>query len=65
VVLKQGEEFSFAEMVSFLKGKRIANYKIPERLEVRKELPLKGHQKIAKGPLRQDIIERLREEGKL
>lgn len=65
VVLKRGEELSFAEMVSFLKGKRIANYKIPERLEVRKELPLKGHQKIAKGPLRQDIIERLREEGKL
>ncbi len=65
VVLKQGEELSFEEMAAFLKGRKIANYKIPERLEVRGELPLKGHQKIAKEPLRQDIIERLREEGKL
>lgn len=65
VVLKEGETLSFEEMVSFLKDKKIANYKIPERLEVRKELPLKGLQKIAKGPLCKDIIEKLKAEGKL
>ena len=52
-------------MVSFLKDKKIANYKIPERLEVRKELQLKGLQKIAKGPLCKDISEKLKAEGKL
>lgn len=63
--LKSGEELSFEEMVSFLKEKKIANYKIPERLEIREKLPLKGHQKIAKEPLCRDIIEKLRQAGKL
>lgn len=63
VALKPGEMFHFVEMVSFLKSKKIANYKIPERLEIRQELPLKGHQKVAKEPLRQDILKKLQAEG--
>jgi acyl-CoA synthetase (AMP-forming)/AMP-acid ligase II len=52
-------------MISFLKGKKIAPYKLPERLEIRDELPLKGRQKIAKAPLCEDIIHKLKEEGTL
>jgi non-ribosomal peptide synthetase component E (peptide arylation enzyme) len=63
VAPRKWESFTFEEMVSFLRGKKIAVYKVPERLEVRKELPLKGHQKIAKGPLRDEIARILREEG--
>jgi non-ribosomal peptide synthetase component E (peptide arylation enzyme) len=60
-----GERFTFEEMISFLKGKKIAPYKLPERLEIRDELPLKGRQKIAKAPLCEDIIHKLKEEGTL
>jgi non-ribosomal peptide synthetase component E (peptide arylation enzyme) len=65
VTLASGENFTFEEMVSFLKDKRIAPYKLPERLEIRDELPLTDNQKVAKGPLREDIIQRLKSEGKL
>lgn len=65
VTLAPGEHFTFEEMVSFLRDKKIAPYKLPERLEIRDELPLTDNQKIAKGPLREDIIQRLKSEGKL
>ena len=65
VTIKPGEQFSFDEMLSFLKSKKIANYKLPERLEVRGELPLKGHQKVAKAVLCEDILQKLKQEGKL
>ena len=65
VTLVPGEQFTFEEMVSFLRGKKIAPYKLPERLEIRDELPLTDNQKISKGPLREDIIQRLKSEGKL
>jgi non-ribosomal peptide synthetase component E (peptide arylation enzyme) len=64
VSLEPNEQFTFEEMLSFLKSMRIANYKLPERLEIRDELPLKGHQKINKTSLCEDIIQKLREEGK-
>lgn len=65
VSLEPNEQFTFEEMLSFLKSMRIANYKLPERLEIRDELPLKGHQKINKTSLCEDIIQKLKEEGKL
>jgi non-ribosomal peptide synthetase component E (peptide arylation enzyme) len=65
VTLATGEQFTFEEMVSFLRSKKIAPYKLPERLEIRDELPLTDNQKISKGPLREDIIQRLKSEGKL
>jgi len=65
VSIKPGEQFTFEEMLSYLKSMRIANYKLPERLEIRDELPLKGHQKINKTSLCEDIIKKLKEEGKL
>ena len=65
VALNPGDQFTFEEMNSFLKGKKIAPYKIPERLEVREELPLRGYQKVAKIELQKDIIQKLQAEGKI
>ncbi len=52
-----------------LKGKGIASYKLPERLEVVEELPLVSHgsgmPKIDKKALLADITEKLKREGKI
>jgi non-ribosomal peptide synthetase component E (peptide arylation enzyme) len=65
VALNAGEQLTFEEMTSFLKGKKIAPYKFPERLEVLDELPLRGYQKVAKGELQKDLMRKLQAEGKL
>jgi non-ribosomal peptide synthetase component E (peptide arylation enzyme) len=65
VQVSPGEELAFDEMISFLKNRKIATYKLPERLEVRESLPLKGAQKIGKATLKKEIIEILRKEGRL
>ena len=65
VVPKEGEEFTFDEMVDFLKSKKIAHFKLPERLEVRNSLPLRDSQKVAKAGLREEIVQKLKTEGKL
>lgn len=65
VKLLPGENLTFQEMISFLRSKNIATYKLPERLEARKSLPLRGTQKIAKASLKKEIIELLKKEGKL
>jgi non-ribosomal peptide synthetase component E (peptide arylation enzyme) len=62
VVLKSGENFSFSEMVQFMKDQGIAAFKTPERIEIIDELPLAGGIKVDKKRLRQDIEDRLREE---
>ena len=64
VTLKKGEEFTFEEMVEYLKSKKIAMFKIPERLEVLEAMPLAGAAKIDKKALTQMITERLKAEGK-
>jgi len=65
VALHPGERLTLEEMTSFLKEKKIAHYKLPERLEVLNELPLRGHQKVAKRELQEDLIQKLQAEGKL
>ncbi len=65
IVLKPGGELTFEEMVSFLRAKKIASYKLPERLEVLEELPLAGGQKVDKKVLAKDVAGKLRAEGKL
>lgn len=57
-----GEKFNFSEMVSFLKDKGIAPFKIPERLEIIDDLPLAGGIKVGKKRLRQDIESKLKSE---
>jgi non-ribosomal peptide synthetase component E (peptide arylation enzyme) len=63
IVLKPGGELSFEEMVSFLRGKKIASYKLPERLEVLEKLPLAGGQKVDKKALVADVAGKLKDEG--
>jgi non-ribosomal peptide synthetase component E (peptide arylation enzyme) len=65
VALNPGEHFTFEEMISFLKEKRIARYKLPERLEIRAELPLRGHQKVAKVELQKELIQKLEAERRV
>lgn len=59
------EQFTFEEMVSFLKRKEIAPFKLPERLEFVSEFPLAGGMKIDKKALRADIERKLKSQGKI
>ncbi len=65
VVVKPGQQFTFDEMLSFLRDKGIAPFKIPERLELVDNIPLVADQKVDKRRLEQDIKEKLKREGKL
>ncbi len=64
VVPRSGQQLDFEEMASFLKEKKIATYKLPERLELIDKLPLVADQKVDKRVLEQDIVEKLKAEGK-
>ncbi len=66
VVPRPGQEFTFDEMVSFLKEQGITTYKIPERLEIIDSLPMVAEgQKVDKKALREDINAKLKAEGKI
>lgn len=64
IVLKPRQTLTFEEMVTFLKEKRIAPFKIPERLVIVESLPLvPGGNKVDKRHLEQEIAEKLKTEG--
>jgi len=64
VIPKLGGTFSAEEMVSFLKSKKVANYKFPERLEIVAEFPLvPAGIKVDKIRLEEDIANKLRQEA--
>ncbi len=64
VTLKRGEQFTFDEMVGYLRGRKIAAFKLPERLEVVEGFPLVGESgKIDRKALGQMIAGRLKGEG--
>jgi non-ribosomal peptide synthetase component E (peptide arylation enzyme) len=65
VVTKDKEEFTFDDMTAFLIEKKIATYKLPERLEIREDLPLRDEQKVAKKILAEEIKGILAAEGKI
>jgi len=66
LTLKEGEQFIFEEMVEYLKSKKIATFKLPERLEVLDALPLVGESgKIDNKAMVEMITEKLKEEGKI
>ena len=52
-------------MLEFLKGKKVAKYKLPERLELLNSLPLTNVGKIDKKALREDVTQKLETEGAL
>ncbi|MDV3220456.1 class I adenylate-forming enzyme family protein [Intrasporangium sp.] len=53
VTLKPESTLTLEELVDFLRSKKIASYKLPERLDVREELPRNPVGKILKRELRQ------------
>lgn len=67
VVPRKGKEFTFEEMVSFLKGKRVTPYKLPERLELVDEIPTVGGggQKADKKRMTAIVTDKLKTEGKI
>lgn len=64
VIPKPGETLSFAELIAFLKERRIASFKLPERLEIVSEFPTSPVGKILKRELRERIAAKLAEERK-
>ncbi len=63
VIPKPGETFTFEEMVEFLKGKQLAMYKLPERLEIVDEFPAVGDSgKVNKETLKKMIKEKVASE---
>jgi 2,3-dihydroxybenzoate-AMP ligase len=64
VMLRDGARLDFPELTEFLAAKRIARFKLPERLEVIDQLPMTAVGKISKKDLRDDINRKLaRERG--
>ncbi|RLA55230.1 MAG: hypothetical protein DRQ65_04690 [Gammaproteobacteria bacterium] len=63
VVLKEGQRFTFDEMIQFLSAQKIAKYKLPERLEIRDTFPTSAGGKTQKGVLTEEITEQLKQEG--
>ncbi|MCG6880619.1 MAG: AMP-binding protein [Deltaproteobacteria bacterium] len=63
VIPKPGETFTFEEMVEFLKGKQLAMFKLPERLEIVDEFPAVGDSgKVNKETLKKMIKEKVEAE---
>jgi non-ribosomal peptide synthetase component E (peptide arylation enzyme) len=64
VTVRKGEQFTFDEMIDYLKDKKIATFKLPERLEVVETFPLVGESgKIHRKAMAQMIADKLKEEG--
>lgn len=60
VIPKAGQTFTFEEMVEFLKGKKLAMYKLPERLEIVSQFPAVGDSgKVNKEALKKDIAQKV------
>jgi non-ribosomal peptide synthetase component E (peptide arylation enzyme) len=56
VIPRAGQNFTFKEMVEFLKSKKLAMFKLPERLEIVSEFPAVGDSgKVNKEALKKDI----------
>ena len=64
VIPKPGRTITFAELTRFLLEKKIAKFKLPERLEIVDAFPLTGVGKVSKKDLREVIAAKLKAEGK-
>lgn len=62
---KLKEKITLEEVVSFLKERDIATFKLPERIEIIDEFPLTPVGKVSKKELREDITTKLKAEGKI
>ncbi|MBF0549626.1 MAG: AMP-binding protein [Deltaproteobacteria bacterium] len=60
VIPKAGENFTFDEMKEFLKSKKLAMFKLPERLEIVSSFPTVGDSgKVNKNDLKKDIASKV------
>ena len=64
VIPKPGMSLTLGELTEFLKGQRIASFKLPERLELVTEFPTSPVGKILKRELRERIAAQLASERK-
>jgi len=62
-VLHGGASLALSDLAGFLHGRGIAQYKLPERLEIIDALPLTGVGKVDKKALREDIAAKLARES--
>jgi non-ribosomal peptide synthetase component E (peptide arylation enzyme) len=63
VIGQPGEPLTFDEMIAFLKGQRMAAWKLPERLELRDAFPMTPSGKVQKFLLREEIARLLGQKG--
>ncbi|NTV87095.1 MAG: (2,3-dihydroxybenzoyl)adenylate synthase, partial [Burkholderiaceae bacterium] len=63
VILREGANLTFEELIAFLRGLQIASYKLPERLEVVTQFPLSPVGKILKRQLRDEIAATIEQEA--
>ena len=59
VLLKDGAELRFEALKTFLMGKEIAKYKLPERLEILADFPLSTFGKVSKKQLTEMISQKV------
>jgi 2,3-dihydroxybenzoate-AMP ligase len=59
VLLRQNARLSFEELKTFLMGKEIAKYKLPERLEIMQDFPLSPFGKVSKKTLTEMIAKKM------
>lgn len=64
IIPKKGETFTFEEMKASLEEKKLAKYKIPERLEIVDDFPTVGG-KVNKRALSLDVCRKLLAEGQI
>jgi len=62
VLLRDGAKLEFGELKTFLLGKEIAKYKLPERLEIMPDFPLSPFGKVSKKTLTEMISKKMAEE---
>ena len=59
VILKPGRSLTLPELTSFLTGRGLAKFKLPERLELTDDLPLSKFGKVAKNVLTRQVAEKI------
>ncbi len=65
VILRAGCKLTLEELIRFLLGKRIAKFKLPERLEIVEAFPMTSVGKVSKKDLRAQIASKLKAEENL
>ncbi|MDD5222940.1 MAG: AMP-binding protein [bacterium] len=62
VVPREGQNITLQEIEDFLNEQKVMKYKIPERLEIVKELPLTPTGKVLKRKLEKELAEKIKKE---